>query len=87
MPLPPHKTITTLDFPAVEQQIRQLALVVKAASEFPDPDSQRFAALVTGAVQALTWVTGGPAGSELYSAMLDGEQLTADTIRNAAAHR
>jgi hypothetical protein len=75
MPLPPHQSVTTLDFSAVETQIKALTLVAEAAEEFPyDAVSREHAAFVRGAIAALTWVTGGPAGSTLYSAMLDGEQ-------------
>lgn len=75
MPLPPHKNVTALDFRAVERQITEIGLVIREAEKYTDPASQRHAAFLAGAVQALTWVAGGPAGSELYSAQLEGEKL------------
>lgn len=75
MPKPPHKIVTAVDFMAVERQIRDLNLVRAEAEKYDDGASQRHAAFLAGAVAALTWVAGGPAGSELYSAQLDGEEL------------
>lgn len=75
MPKPPHKNITGLDFQAVERQIGELQLVEKDAAQYEDEASKRHLAFLNGAIAALTWVAGGSAGSELYSAQLEGEKL------------
>lgn len=75
MPKPPHKTVIGLDFLAVERQITELRLVIAEAEKEPGPAHRNLVKFLNGAVSALTWVAGGPAGSELYSAQLEGEKL------------
>jgi hypothetical protein len=71
----PHKSITVVDFPAITRQINELAMVSRQADQYDDHVSQCHVAFLAGARAALSWVLGGPVGSELYSAQLEGEEL------------
>lgn len=71
----PHKSIIGIDFPALAKQVRELTLVLHEAQRYTDEASQRHAVFLEGARAALSWVLGGPVGSELYSAQLEGEKL------------
>jgi hypothetical protein len=75
VPQTPYKSVTSVDFPALAKQVRELTLVLHEAQRYTDEDSQRHAVFLGGAIAALTWMQGGPVGSELYSAQLEGEKL------------